>query len=392
MRTLTKSLLIFAALLAGAAFAGGPVDEPPTLRIYHVDIGQGDATIIVGPGDTSERKVMLVDAGDPLHGNLNGGKRVLDALGQIGATRLDYVLATHYDYDHIGGLAMGKGDEHSVLLGPDNAPGKAGVDDDGDGVADWMNRKEAKPDRDEMGRGDDLYARGTQFIDHGEAAERASATTRRYWSLINPQRRFKAEGPAQLGKRFSLGGGASAMVVCGSGYVLDHAARIRGADSANELSTGVLVTFGKFDYLVCGDLIGQRAGSENAKLETALGQALVGRGHSVEALHVNHHGAPNATAPEFIQTIKPIAAFISVGQGYGHPAAKALDALFENGAAVYQTEAGARSSTPAGAATVLGGHILVESTGQQFRVRNWGSLGTVQVEREHPVHGARPSP
>ncbi|MFH1415955.1 MAG: ComEC/Rec2 family competence protein [Elusimicrobiota bacterium] len=73
-------------------------------------VGQGDATVI---RDVREGgKVMLIDAGPP--GNtgtktneeaLNAGRvYVLPYLQKEGISKIDYVVATHKDKDHIGGL------------------------------------------------------------------------------------------------------------------------------------------------------------------------------------------------------------------------------------------------------------------------------------------------
>ncbi|MBT8202588.1 MAG: ComEC/Rec2 family competence protein [Acidimicrobiia bacterium] len=61
--------------------------------VVFLDIGQGDATLLLGPaGET-----VLVDGG-PDPGVL------LDRLRDYGVTRFDLVVATHGDLDHIGGL------------------------------------------------------------------------------------------------------------------------------------------------------------------------------------------------------------------------------------------------------------------------------------------------
>ncbi|MGV3724889.1 MAG: MBL fold metallo-hydrolase, partial [Actinomycetota bacterium] len=128
-------------------FQPPPVLEP--LRIYHLDVGQGDATLIVGPGSVAERKVLVVDGGDPVQSaNFDGGLRFLQALRKLGIRSLDHVFVSHYDYDHIGGFVGGdRGREASILLGEDGAAGLRGVDDDSDGQVDWTNAARTVPDR-----------------------------------------------------------------------------------------------------------------------------------------------------------------------------------------------------------------------------------------------------
>lgn len=66
-----------------------------TLDIHYINVGQGDATLIVGP--TNE--TMLIDTGD----YRDDGETVLDYLRQHNINRIDYLITTHADADHIGG-------------------------------------------------------------------------------------------------------------------------------------------------------------------------------------------------------------------------------------------------------------------------------------------------
>lgn len=69
-------------------------DITGSLEIHYIDVGQGDATFI-RCGD----KTLLIDAGD------NGeGANVSSYLEYQGVEHIDYVIGTHPDSDHIGGL------------------------------------------------------------------------------------------------------------------------------------------------------------------------------------------------------------------------------------------------------------------------------------------------
>lgn len=65
-----------------------------TLSVHFIDVGQGDATLI-----TIGSHAMLIDAGDN-----SMGTTVWNYLQNQGVTSLDYVIGTHPDSDHIGGL------------------------------------------------------------------------------------------------------------------------------------------------------------------------------------------------------------------------------------------------------------------------------------------------
>ncbi len=65
------------------------------LTVHFIDVGQGDSTLIVAPNG----KTMLVDGGPK-----SAGDDVVSYLNSKGISKLDYVVATHPDADHIGGL------------------------------------------------------------------------------------------------------------------------------------------------------------------------------------------------------------------------------------------------------------------------------------------------
>lgn len=65
-----------------------------------IDVGQGDATLIL----FKEGASVLVDGG-PAFGNFDAGElAVLPELRRLGIRKLDAVIATHGDMDHVGGL------------------------------------------------------------------------------------------------------------------------------------------------------------------------------------------------------------------------------------------------------------------------------------------------
>lgn len=65
-----------------------------TLEVHYIDVGQGDATLI-----KCGSHAMLIDGG-----NNNKGTTVQLYLKKQGVESLDYIIGTHPDADHIGGL------------------------------------------------------------------------------------------------------------------------------------------------------------------------------------------------------------------------------------------------------------------------------------------------
>lgn len=68
-----------------------------TLSVYTLNVGQGASLLAVGPtGET-----LLIDSGDWR----DEGEIVLETLDQLGIDRIDYLVSSHPDADHIGGHA-----------------------------------------------------------------------------------------------------------------------------------------------------------------------------------------------------------------------------------------------------------------------------------------------
>jgi len=65
------------------------------LIVHFIDVGQGDATFFQLP----DNKTMLVDAG-----RANAGSTVVSYIKHLGYTKIDYLVTTHPDADHIGGV------------------------------------------------------------------------------------------------------------------------------------------------------------------------------------------------------------------------------------------------------------------------------------------------
>ncbi|MFN7928748.1 MAG: ComEC/Rec2 family competence protein [Blastocatellia bacterium] len=98
------SLIVFLAL--GALSCRAKVEEghdkldsgpapSGSLRIYMLDVGQGDSLLILSP----QGKSVLIDAGPP-----DAGDEVIAALRKHAVKQIDLAVATHPHADHIGGM------------------------------------------------------------------------------------------------------------------------------------------------------------------------------------------------------------------------------------------------------------------------------------------------
>lgn len=103
---LPVSLVLLALAVAGSFLlyqrCGRRREGPPPpfvtqgrLRVYALDVGQGDSLLVISPGGKS----VLVDAGTP-----QSAGAVIAALRRHAIQGLDLAVATHPHADHIGGM------------------------------------------------------------------------------------------------------------------------------------------------------------------------------------------------------------------------------------------------------------------------------------------------
>ncbi len=99
MKNMKKSLytLLLAVLIAVSGGTHGlRAAEPDKMEVHFIDVGQGDSTLIKC-GD----QAMLIDAGDD-----SKGTAIQNYLQKQGIKKLDYLVLTHPDADHIGGAPV----------------------------------------------------------------------------------------------------------------------------------------------------------------------------------------------------------------------------------------------------------------------------------------------
>lgn len=252
----------------------------PPLRILAMDVGQGDSTLVIGPLG----KTMLIDAGPVLSGI------------SLDIAHLNWILSTHYDADHIGGLG-------EIIKGPDQT----------------------------SGTGDDLFPLNG-FFDRGDFTDKETPAYDEYRELTTSERHTVTPGLA-----FDLGGGAKARAIVVNGHYEDGRSIHLNPDEENEASIGLLITHGDFRYFTAGDLTGGGTSREETKdLETSAGE-IIG---DIDVLHLSHHGSRASTHESFLNLVTPEAAIISAGKenDYGHPHPEVLERLKNAGTTIYRTD------------------------------------------------------
>ena len=290
-----RSLITYLVVLVGL-FLPALVLASGTLTITVLDVGQGDATLIESPSG----QTLLFDGGY----NGKGNSVVIPFLQSKGITSLDYMVASHYHADHIGGL--------------DEVIAQIPV-----GIA---------------------YDRGWSYT---------TLTYNSYASAVAAVRQTLLPGQViDLGEGVTV----TCLALNGNSQV---SAPYNSSSLENEYDVCLLVEYGGFDYFQAGDLPGNPdSGYEDIETSVA---PLAG---DIDIYHVNHHGSYSSSVASFLQTVQAEVSVISLGNNsYGHPHQSVLDRLVQYGSFVYQTEVGSGGTLPAGDLTVVGGHVSIQTDG-----------------------------
>jgi beta-lactamase superfamily II metal-dependent hydrolase len=291
-RSILASLLLTCACLASA-----------DVTISILDVGQGDATLV----ESSSGMTLLFDGG----GNGSGNSVVLPYLASRGITELDYIVASHYHADHIGGL-----DEVYTQTGATQG----------------------------------VWDRGWSYT---------TLTYSSYASAVAGNRFTITDGQV-----FDLGDGVT--VTC---IGLNSNGRLNppysNSSYENEYCVALLIECGDFDYFQAGDLVGN-PDSGDVDVETSVAQDLAAMGKAdLEVYKVNHHGSYTSSNAFLLNTTTPEVAVISVGatNSYGHPHQEPMERLLDRDVFVYQTTPGNGYVLPPSNLSVVNGHVIIETTG-----------------------------
>lgn len=94
----TRNCLIILVIIIGIILSPHTMvhaDEQPNMSVHFINVGQGDSILIQTPSN----KTILIDGGPP-----EAGKKVVAYLKKKKINKIDLLIATHPDIDHIGGL------------------------------------------------------------------------------------------------------------------------------------------------------------------------------------------------------------------------------------------------------------------------------------------------
>jgi competence protein ComEC len=261
------------------------------LRVDFIDVGQGDAALVTMPDGST----LLVDGGgrpdfrrprrdegeveefEPDSRGV-GEAAVAEYLWWRGLSRLDYVLATHADADHIDGL-------NDILRSFGARAALVGRTPPGDGEF-------ARFSRTARDSGVPVYV-----VARGDRLRFGAVEVDVLWPP--PAEAFAGEGGA------------------------------RRAASANDDSVVLRLRYGRRTFLLTGDI------------ESRAERALLAAHDDLrsDALKVAHHGSRTSSTDAFVAAARPAAAVVSVARDspYGHPHAEVIKRWRDAGAQVLTT-------------------------------------------------------
>ena len=252
--------------------------QPGDLRVTFLDVGQGDATVLELP----DGQTVLIDGG-PRYRRLDMGRAVIGPyLWDRGIHRIDHVIATHPQWDHVGGLPW-------VLY----------AFDVGNYWSNGVSRSKA------------FYKRLQTDVQAAELDEHA----------IGAGEEIIGSGPCSLSVLSPVAAENSLMLV--STHEM----------SGKDLNNRSLVT-----RLDCGwHSLLFTADAEQQALEYL---QRTPRGHSAKVVKVPHHGAKSSLHSGWVNQIEAQAMVVSVGSHnrYGHPATEVIAAYEERGIPMYRTD------------------------------------------------------
>jgi beta-lactamase superfamily II metal-dependent hydrolase len=276
-----------------------------TLEIHCLDVDQGDCTLVV----SSSGQALLMDAGKTGYGS---GK-VVPYLGSLGITSLTYMVASHYHFDHIGGL-----DE--VI--------DAGIPIDGA-----------------------CYDRGWSYT---------TVAYQDYEDAVAPYRATIYDGQV-----LDLGDGVTATCVTVNGNGVLSSPFEQPPHNENDLSVGLVISLGDFEFFVAGDLSGANT-SSYSDIETSVGLEV----GDIEVYRVDHHGSAFNSNQSFVDDLEPEVSVFSVGSNsYGHPTQTVINRLINAGSYLYLTNEGDGGTVPTGDGEVVNGDVVISTDGiQTFNV------------------------
>jgi competence protein ComEC len=250
-----------------------PFNMDGQLRVTFLDVGQGDSTVIELPAG----EVMLIDGGATYERFDMGRSVVAPFLWNRGIRRINHVIATHPQLDHVGGLG-------------------------------WIVTHM---------RVDNFWANGT-------------IRNEEFWRKIEGALALQRLPVKVASEGDVISRGTHCRMTALSPRLPQASVHLVKHESLNNLSVVTDLTCGDRRMLFTGDI--EREGLARLTRSDALGQ--------VALLKIPHHGARNSLDHDWLNLVRPEIAVVSAGRRnpYGHPVSEVLAAYRAVGTQVWRTD------------------------------------------------------
>lgn len=285
------------------------VDNVRDLKVYFIDIGQGDCIFIELP----DGKNMLIDTGE----KRNAGKAKIDKYlrdEKGNKVTIDYCVATHPDSDHIG-LMPYVYEQYDVLKSY-----RPYV---------YSENKSASALPYELNKGIKIKNSSNIYYDYITNVN-AEQT---YWEFFKDDSDFSNGFTGKDGEIYEYT----------VNFVMPYADNLNDYQyftTPNDFSAVIMLEYADRKILFTGDIeyeTGKKGAEQSFIREFSTSNpAMV----DCDVLKVAHHGSDSSTSPEFLSLVKPEHSVISCGLSnkHRHPLKSTLDNLVKCGSDIYRTD------------------------------------------------------
>lgn len=285
------------------------VDNVRDLKVYFIDIGQGDCIFIELP----DGKNMLIDTGE----KRNAGKAKIDKYLRDengNKVTIDYCVATHPDSDHIG-LMPYVYEQYDVLKSY-----RPYV---------YSENKSASALPYELNKGIKIKNSSNIYYDYITNVN-AEQT---YWEFFKDDSDFSNGFTGKDGEIYEYT----------VNFVMPYADNLNDYQyftTPNDFSAVIMLEYADRKILFTGDIeyeTGKKGAEQSFIREfSTSNSAMV----DCDVLKVAHHGSDSSTSPEFLSLVKPEYSVISCGLSnkHRHPLKSTLDNLVNCGSDIYRTD------------------------------------------------------
>lgn len=285
------------------------VDNVRDLKVYFIDIGQGDCIFIELP----DGKNMLIDTGE----KRNAGKAKIDKYlrdEKGNKVTIDYCVATHPDSDHIG-LMPYVYEQYDVLKSY-----RPYV---------YSENKSASALPYELNKGIKIKNSSNIYYDYITNVN-AEQT---YWEFFKDDSDFSNGFTGKDGEIYEYT----------VNFVMPYADNLNDYQyftTPNDFSAVIMLEYADRKILFTGDIeyeTGKKGAEQSFIREFSTSNpAMV----DCDVLKVAHHGSDSSTSPEFLSLVKPEHSVISCGLSnkHRHPLKSTLDNLVNCVSEIYRTD------------------------------------------------------